>query len=198
MIIYLDENIPPHLARGFDILQAPENIKKGRKKIEVKYLSDVYGTGSADLDWIPQVGAEGSFVITQDVHISKRKDEVEAYRKNGVGLFFLRGTSKKSGLSVWEMVQILAKNWEDMMEIILKEEGAFAYTILTKIATSDQTATNANSLILRSHTIKTFIRMATVISAIVQITCVSSDPNQSILAKNAAKFAMVATAIHPA
>jgi hypothetical protein len=36
MIIFIDENMPPHLARGFDILQAPENIKL-RVKIEVKY-----------------------------------------------------------------------------------------------------------------------------------------------------------------
>ncbi len=132
MIIYLDENIPPHLAKGFNIIQAPENLKKGRINLEVKYLSDVYGTGSADLDWIPKVGAEKSFVITQDIHISKRKDEVDAYLSNGVGLFFLRGSSKKRGLSVWEMVQVLAKNWEDIIEIILNEKGAFAYTVQQK------------------------------------------------------------------
>jgi len=132
MIIYLDENIPPHLAKGFNIIQAPENLKKGRVKLEVKYLPEVFGFGIADLDWIPKVGAEKSCVITQDIHISKRKDEVQAYIDNGVGLFFLRGASKKNGLSVWEMVQILAKNWEDIIEIVLKEDGAFAYTVQQK------------------------------------------------------------------
>ena len=129
MIIYLDENMPKHLANGFNLIQSPENFKKSRAKIEVKFLPDVYGYSTEDLDWIPKVGKDKGFVITQDIHITKRKDEIAAYNKNGIGLFLLRGKSKKQGLSVWDMVQILAKNWEDMVQIILSKEGPFAYTV---------------------------------------------------------------------
>ena len=31
MIIYLDENMPPHLAEGFHILRFPEGLKSGYK-----------------------------------------------------------------------------------------------------------------------------------------------------------------------
>lgn len=129
MIIYLDENMPKHLAHGFNIIQSPENLKKARVEIHVKFLPDVYGYSVDDLDWIPKVGKDKGFVITQDIHITKRKDEIDAYKKHGIGLFLLRGKSKKQGLSVWEMVQILAKNWEDIVKITLSKEGPFAYTV---------------------------------------------------------------------
>ena len=48
MIIFVDENLPPHLARGFDILQKPENIKltgaifvKSIVENNIKYLNGV-------------------------------------------------------------------------------------------------------------------------------------------------------------
>ncbi|WP_417889155.1 hypothetical protein [Xanthomarina gelatinilytica] len=129
MTVYLDENMPKHLAEGFNIIQNPENLKHGRQAITVKFLPDVYGFGTDDIDWIPLVGKEGAFVITQDIHITKRKDEIEAYQKCGVGLFLLKGTSKKSTLSVWEMTQALAKNWEAMVKVMLTEKPPFAYQI---------------------------------------------------------------------
>lgn len=129
MIVYFDENMSSHVAKGFNIIQEPENYKNGRINIEIKFLPDVYDFGTDDLDWIPQVGKEKGVVITQDVHISKRKNEIDAYLKYGVRLFFLRGKTKKRGLSVWEMVQVLSKNWEEMVNIILTDEGPFTYTV---------------------------------------------------------------------
>ncbi|GAB4510733.1 MAG: hypothetical protein Tsb004_14200 [Allomuricauda sp.] len=127
MIIYFDENMPPHLVNGFETIQQPEGIKNGQK-ITVKFLPKVFGYGSDDKDWIPLVGKEGSCVITQDIKISRRKDELALYKKNGVGMFFLRGPSKKKGLTVWQMVQALAKNWDDICKIASKEKKPFGYT----------------------------------------------------------------------
>lgn len=60
MIVYIDENMPPHLARGFDILQKPISIKM-RKDIEVKSIKDVFGEGAKDEDWIPIAGKQGAW-----------------------------------------------------------------------------------------------------------------------------------------
>src|SRR5690606_25289231 len=109
MIIYFDENMPPHLAEGFQIIQSPEGFKTGQN-IEVKFLPDAFGSGSKDADWIPKIGREGSCVITQDINISRRKDELELFRKNNIGIFFLKGISNKKGLSIWGMTEALAKN----------------------------------------------------------------------------------------
>jgi len=128
MIIYFDENMPKHLARGFNIIQSYEGLKTGQN-ITVSVLGEKFDFGSKDVDWIPQVGKEGNCVITQDVNISKRKDERELYQKYGVGMFFLKGTSKKKGLSIWEMTQALAKNWSEICRIASKEKKPFGYII---------------------------------------------------------------------
>lgn len=127
MIIYFDENMPPHLANGFDIIQFPEGIKTGHK-VEVQFIPEIFGYGVSDKVWIPKVGVENSCVITQDLKISKRKDELELYRKHGVGIFFLRGPSRKQGLSIWEMVQALSKNWNEICKIANTEKRPFGYT----------------------------------------------------------------------
>lgn len=75
MIIYFDENMPKHLAHGFDTIQSPEGLKTGHN-ITVKFLPEVFNYGADDKDWIPKVGKERSCVITQDLNISKRKDEL--------------------------------------------------------------------------------------------------------------------------
>lgn len=126
MIIYLDENMPAHLAKGFDILQHPDGIKTQRN-IKVIHLPDKFNFGARDIDWIPEIGREGPCVITQDINIHRRKHELELYRKHSVGIFFLRGKSKKQGLSIWEMVQTLAKHWDEITKIAIQEKRPFAY-----------------------------------------------------------------------
>lgn len=127
MIIYVDENLPQHVAEGFNTLQVPEGLKTGLL-MEVKYIPTVFVRGVKDMDWIPNLGP-GACVITQDININRRKHELELYRKHGVGMFFLRGASSKQGLSVWEMVQALAKHWPKISQIVHEEEPPFAYQI---------------------------------------------------------------------
>ncbi len=126
MIIYFDENMPKHLAYGFNTIQSLEGYKTGHS-IEVKFLPDLFGYGTEDKEWIPKLGKEGSCIITQDLNISRRKDELELYQKNGIGIFFLRGPSRKKGLSVWQMVRALARNWDEICETATKEKKPFGY-----------------------------------------------------------------------
>lgn len=126
MIIYFDENMPPHLAEGFQIIQFPEGFKTNLN-IEVKFLPTAFGKGSKDANWIPKIGKEGNCVITQDINISKRKNELDLFQKHRIGIFFLRGPSKKKGLSIWEMTQALAKNWDEICKIATTEKKPFGY-----------------------------------------------------------------------
>lgn len=127
MIIYLDENLPRHLAEGFHTLQFPEGFKTGHR-IEVKYIPTAFGAGAKDVDWIPEIGKEKACVITQDLNINRRKHELELFSKHKIGMFFLRGPSKKQGLSIWQMVEALAKNWPEIAEKAHKDKKPFAYT----------------------------------------------------------------------
>lgn len=128
MIIDMDENMPPHLAEGFQVLQAPEGLRNNRP-IEVRYIPTTFYRSVPDEEWIPLVGKENGCVLTRDININRRKHELELYRKHKLGLFFLRGASKKQGMSVWEMVRTLAKHWEDISRIVYEEERPFAYQV---------------------------------------------------------------------
>ena len=128
--IYIDENFPPQLAHGLNLLQTPQNI---RDKMEIQILSikDVFGQGCLDEDWIPKVGAENGIVITQDYRIQTQKHQKELYLGSGVGILFFNPPSN-SGFPYWEMVKQLIKHWEEIKQIVRKEKPPFAYRCTSK------------------------------------------------------------------
>lgn len=126
MIIYLDENMPAHLAKGFNILQLPENHKTGYN-LEVRHLPADFEYGAEDIEWIPAAGKRKACIITQDINIQRRKHELELYREHKLGMFFLKGPSKKKGLKIWDMVTAMAKNWTEICKVIHEQKRPFAY-----------------------------------------------------------------------
>ncbi len=123
--IYIDENLPPSLARGLNELQQPQN---SREKIDIQVLSlkNVFGEGIKDEEWIPKVGKENGIVITQDNRIQTQRHQKELYLEHGVGIFFMSPPSK-TGYPYWEIVKKLINHWEEIKGIILKNERPFAY-----------------------------------------------------------------------
>lgn len=71
-----DENIPPHLAKGFDMPQKPESLKSGIP-IEVKHWADYAAYSEKDEDWIPKIASLNACLLTQDINISRGKHELE-------------------------------------------------------------------------------------------------------------------------
>lgn len=130
MTIYIDENMPPHLARGFDIIQKPLSIKMA-KKIEVKSIKDVFGEGAQDELWIPIAGEEGACVITQDYNIRRIKHQRELCEKYNLGMFYFRPPSKQ-GFQYWDMITLVVKHWLQIMKTCIKEERPFAYRITSR------------------------------------------------------------------
>jgi len=53
-------------------------------------------------------------------------------KKHNVGIFFLKGKNKKSGMSVWEMIETLAKSWPQITQIAVSENKPFGYEVLYK------------------------------------------------------------------
>lgn len=123
--IYIDENLPRQLAHGLNTLQQPLNIK-GSLEIEILSISDVFGKGAQDEEWIPKVGAEKGIVITQDSRIQSQKHQRELYIQNGVGILFLNPPSK-NGFSYWDMVKKIIEEWDNIKTIVRKNKTPFAY-----------------------------------------------------------------------
>ena len=129
MIIFTDENLPPHLAKGFNLLQGPESKKTGIP-VEVIHWPEYSFYSEKDEEWMPKVASLKACMITQDYHIAKRKHEVELFKKSGLGIFFLKGKNKKLPLTIWEMVEVLAKAWPEIIKIAVHEKRPFGYDIL--------------------------------------------------------------------
>ena len=130
MIIYIDENLPPVLAKGLDILQTPLNAK-AREPINVRSLTDDFGKGSKDEEWIPQAGKREACIITQDYNIQRKKIQKALYEEYKLGMFFFRPPSR-SGFNYWEMVKLIIKHWEKITHIALTEKRPFSYSASAK------------------------------------------------------------------
>lgn len=127
MIIYIDENMPYHLARGFEILQKPENVKLNQN-IEVKSTIDAFGRSYQDEEWIPMAGKNEACIITQDYNIRRIRHQKELCDKYKLGMIYLRPPSK-TGFTYWKMIGVLHKNWPEICKIVLSQKRPFAYEI---------------------------------------------------------------------
>ncbi|MBI5914837.1 MAG: hypothetical protein HY842_05630 [Bacteroidetes bacterium] len=125
MKVYIDENLPPQLARGLHILQQPLNQRE-REPIEVKSIKDEFGQGTQDEDWIPKAGKENAIIITQDYRIQRDKNQFALYQEHGLGVFFFKPPSK-NGFTYWQMVEQVVKRWEELKKLASKEKRPFAF-----------------------------------------------------------------------
>ena len=123
--VYIDENLPPQLAKGLHELQLPQN-KRDNIEIQVLSIKDTFGQGEQDEDWIPKVGAESGIVITQDYRIQTQRHQKELYIECGVGILFFSPPSK-SGYQYWDLVKLVINRWEEIKQIIKKDDTPFAY-----------------------------------------------------------------------
>jgi len=123
--IFIDENLPPQIARGLNILQQPQNAKD-EMKIEVISIKDHFGEGAKDEEWIPEIGKKHGIVITQDYRIQSLRHQRELYKQHGVGILFFSPPSK-AGFAYWEMVKQVVNRWEEIKTIVRKNKPPFAY-----------------------------------------------------------------------
>ncbi len=127
MIVYIDENMSPYLAKGFNILQAPLNIKSG-KSIEVKSIKEVFGSGAKDEEWIPLAGKQNSCVIPQDYNIKRIRHQRELCAKYNLGMFYFKPPSR-NGYTYLDMLKLMVKHWEEITKICNKVQRPFSYKV---------------------------------------------------------------------
>jgi len=126
MNIYIDENLPPQLAKGINILEQPNG-----DGIKVLSIKETFGEGSLDEDWIPKIGKLRGIVITQDFNIHRTRSQNELYMKNNLGIFFFKPPSRK-GFTYWEMVEHIIKRWTEIKKLSKKTRRPFAFRCSVK------------------------------------------------------------------
>jgi hypothetical protein len=127
MTIYIDENMSPYLAKGFQILQAPENIKL-KQSIYVESIKKKFGQGAKDEEWIPVAGQTAACVITQDYNIHRIRHQHELCKQFELGMFYFKPQSK-NGILYWDMLLLMVKNWKEISRIATMEKRPFAYEV---------------------------------------------------------------------
>jgi len=130
MIIYIDENMSPYIARGFDVLQKPLNLDLP-EEIEIRTIKDDFGQGVQDEDWIPKAGSNGACVITQDYNIKRIRHQQKLCEEYALGIFYFRPPSK-NGFSYFDMVKLMVKHWMEINKISVREKRPFAYKVTSK------------------------------------------------------------------
>lgn len=82
MKLFVDNNLPPRLARGLGALFAGIHV--------VEHVRDKFGSGSlTDEDWIARLGDEGGWsVLSGDRNIARKRPSREAFLRAGLIGFF--------------------------------------------------------------------------------------------------------------
>ena len=135
MIIYIDENMSPFLARGFNILQEPLNLKL-KEPIMVRSIKDEFGMGAKDEDWIPLAGEQKACVITQDYNINRIRHQRELCKQYNLGMFYFRPPSK-NGFTYMDMLKLMVKHWEEISKKATREKRPFSYKVTQKGSLSE-------------------------------------------------------------
>lgn len=80
-----------------------------------------FGTGTHDVDWLPQVGARGWVLITKDKSIRKREIELRALRESGVRAFVLTA----GGLKGEERARVFDDALPAMLRLLRRYASGF-------------------------------------------------------------------------
>jgi hypothetical protein len=83
--------------------------------------TDTFGTGTLDVDWLPQVGAHGWILITKDKNIRKREPELRALKESGVRAFVLTA----SGLNGEDQARVLKEALPAMLRLLRRKAANF-------------------------------------------------------------------------
>lgn len=83
MRFFLDNNLPPRVARALHCLLQPKD--------SATHLRERFPADIADVDWLSALAAESDWIIlSADTAISRNPHEVAAWKKAGHPTFFLK------------------------------------------------------------------------------------------------------------
>lgn len=123
MKVLVDENLPARLARALDHLFPFDHVIS---------VSDRFGTGAKDIDWITQLGSEsGWIVISGDRRITRNHAERAAFRQAQLTGFFLskgllKAKTEKQAQKIighWENMRVLANTLKHGSTFEVPESG---------------------------------------------------------------------------
>ena len=103
MIFFWDKNLPRSIPEALRLMKPPFGIEI---YLERYPRSDNYKEGGDDR-WLPEVGAQRWFVITQDYQLHVKDNERRAIQDYGIGVFYLWGAEAPK----WDIMRLFASSY---------------------------------------------------------------------------------------
>ena len=100
-------------------------IAMGLLGIPIEIHDTYYDQFTPDDVWLPEVGAKGWVVLTQDPRFLYNDSEKEAIVSNGVACFVFI----LDGLKRWPKLQVIARVWDDIERIVARDTPPYIYRI---------------------------------------------------------------------
>ncbi len=107
MRFFLDNNLSPRVARALHCLVEPKH--------SVAHLKDQFAPDTKDVDWMNALAVQPGWVIlSADVAISRNPHEVEAWKRAGHPIFFLKNAWSQQPF--WEQASRLFHLFPDILK----------------------------------------------------------------------------------
>ena len=120
MKFFIDNNVAPRLARGFN------EFVKGEH--EVVHLREKFRADTPDVEWMHALaGEKGWVIVSGDVAIGHNPHEVEAWKDAGHTIFFLK--SGWTNIEFWQQVQKLAKCFPEIVALAGRARAGDSYYV---------------------------------------------------------------------
>jgi len=93
--------------------------------IDIEVHDAHFPENTPDDVWLAAVATRGWVVLTQDPRIKSRANELKAIVDHSAACFVLT----TAGLNRWETARVLATAWDEISEIVEKEQPPYVYPI---------------------------------------------------------------------
>lgn len=100
-------------------------VAMGLLGIPIEIHDSHYDQFTPDDVWLPEVGANGWVVLTQDPRFLHNDNEREALISNGVACFVL----VIDGLNRWQKLRVIARVWDEIERVVASEKPPYIYRI---------------------------------------------------------------------
>ena len=123
MKVFVDEHLPPRLARALNALFEGEH--------EVVHVRQKFGTGVKDIDWIDALNRDGRWVvISADRRITRNKSELAAFHNSKLVGFFMSAGLYKAKLT--KQAERLLALWDSIVDLAARMEGGAMFELPMK------------------------------------------------------------------
>jgi PIN like domain len=92
-----------------------------------EHVNEIFAPATPDETWIRYAGERGWCIVSRDVNITRKPQELAALKESNVGAFFL--LPGKRSPQRCQIVQTVVRHWPEMKRLATSERRPFQFQI---------------------------------------------------------------------